>query len=187
MQHNSLKWYFPKATNMSGRGENDPQKELFPGDVYQTMIRESIQNSLDHHDSTSNEPVRVEYKLHKLATSDFPYLTEDLRNHIQSCYNISRADKFDRMLEVLKYPQFYLLEVADYNTIGMDYDYDNDNGRFKKFVRYTGDPNEVVGAGGSHGYGKITYFSVSEINSLIVSIIKPSYRRKKRFIKTFLV
>ena len=169
MQDNSLKWYFPKATNMSGRGENDPQKELFPGDIYQTMIRESIQNSLDHHNSTSNKPVRVEYKLHKLATSDFPYLTEDLRNHIQSCYNISKADKFKRMLDVLKYTQFYVLEVADYNTLGMDYDYDTDSGRFKKFVRYTGDPNVVVGAGVSHGYGKITYFSVSEINTLIVS------------------
>lgn len=169
MQDNNLKWYFPKATNMSGRGENDPQKELFPGDVYQTMIRESIQNSLDHHSLTTNEPVRVEYKLHKLKTSDFPYLKEDLRGHIQSCFNISKADKFKRMLDVLNSDKFYILEVADFNTLGMDYDYKADNGRFKKFVRYTGDPNEVVGAGGSHGYGKITYFSVSEINTLIVS------------------
>ena len=171
MSHDNLKWYFPKAMNVSGRGENDPQKELFPGDVYQTMIRESIQNSLDHPEPASCDPVRVEYRLRKVTTADFPYLKDDLREHIQSCYDISQADKFKRMLEVLKYPQFYLLEVADYNTIGMDYDYDNDNGRFKKFVRYTGDPNEVVGAGGSHGYGKITYFSVSEINTILVSSI----------------
>lgn len=173
MQHNSLKWYFPKAINMSGRGENDPQKELFPGDIFQTMVRESIQNSLDHPNPTNNKPVRVEYKLHKQATSDFPYLTEDLRNHILSCYKISNADKFKRMLDVLNCKQFYILEVADYNTLGMDYNYDTDDGRFKKFVRYTGDPNVAVGAGGSHGYGKITYFSVSEINSLIVSSMTP--------------
>lgn len=169
METNNLKWYFPKAMNVSGRGENDPQKELFPGDVYQTMIRESIQNSLDHPKKDSNVPVRVEYKLRKVESSQFPYLKDDLREHIQSCYNISHADKFEHMLKVLDANQFFMLEVADYSTIGMDYDYDTDSGRFKKFVRYTGDPNEAAGAGGSHGYGKITYFSVSEINTLIVS------------------
>ncbi len=165
----SLKWYFPKAENVSGRGENDPQKELFPGDPYQTMIRESIQNSLDHPIPGNKRPVRLEYKLHSHPTSEFDYLRKDLREHIESCYNLSKADKFDRMLKVLAEPQFYMLEVADYNTLGMDYDYESDKGRFKKFVRYTGDPNEVIGSGGSHGYGKITYFSISEINTLIVS------------------
>ena len=173
MNNNELKWYFPQARNVSGRGENDPQKELFPGDVYQTMIRESIQNSLDHPNSQYNNPVRVEYKLHKMDLSDFPYLKDDLRKHIQSCFDISHADKFKHMLDVLNGTHFYTLEVADYNTIGMDYDYNQDKGRFKKFVRYTGDPNEVSGAGGSHGYGKITYFSVSEINTIIVSSLTP--------------
>lgn len=169
MENTNLKWYFPQAENASGRGENDPQKELFPGDIFQTMIRESIQNSLDHPNHDSFYPVRVEYKLHKYATSEFEYFTNDLRNHIQSCYDISNADKFKRMLEVLRSPFFFMLEVSDYNTIGMDYDYKSDKGRFKKFVRYTGDPNDVAGSGGSHGYGKITYFSISEINTIIVS------------------
>ncbi len=169
MGNSSLKWYFPKAENVSGRGENEPQKELFPGDVYQTMIRESIQNSLDHPNQKVSKPVRVEYKLYKCSTDDYDYLKDDLREHIQSCFNLSQADKFKRMLEVLSLPSFYMLEVSDYNTIGMDYDYDTDSGRFKKFVRYTGDPNKIAGAGGSHGYGKITYFSVSEINTIIVS------------------
>ena len=169
MGNSSLKWYFPKAENVSGRGENEPQKELFPGDVYQTLIRESIQNSLDHPDQNASKPVRVEYKLYKCSTDDYDYLKDDLREHIQSCFNLSQADKFKRMIEVLSLPSFYMLEVSDKNTIGMDYDYDTDSGRFKKFVRYTGDPNKIAGAGGSHGYGKITYFSVSEINTIIVS------------------
>lgn len=169
MRNDILKWYFPQAKNVSGRGENDPQKELFPGDVYQTMIRESIQNSIDHPNPNSKEPVRVEYILRKMDASEFPYLKNDLKEHIQSCFDISKADKFKRMLEVLSADQFFTLEVSDYNTIGMDYDFEQDKGRFKKFVRYTGDPNEVSGSGGSHGYGKITYFSVSEINTIIVS------------------
>ena len=167
-----LQWYFPSAKNVSGRGENDPQKELFPGEAFQTMIRESIQNSLDHPDKKSGKPVRVEYSLHRYATSFYSFIGEgenNLKDHIESCFNLSKADKFKRMLEALKADYFYLLEVADYNTIGMDYNLAEDKGRFKKFVRYTGDPNEIAGSGGSHGYGKITYFSVSEINTIIVS------------------
>lgn len=169
MQDDNLKWYFPKAENVSGRGENDPQKELFPGDPCQTLIRESIQNSLDHPLPDGEEPVRVEFTLRKYTTDEFVIFNKDLREHIQSCYDISKADKFKRMLDVLKDQSFFMLEISDYNTIGMDYDYQSDKGRFKKFVRYTGDPNDVAGSGGSHGYGKITYFSVSEINTLIVS------------------
>ncbi len=56
----NLKWYFPKAENVSGRGENDPQKELFPGDIYQTMVRESIQNSIENPNQDKYSPVRIE-------------------------------------------------------------------------------------------------------------------------------
>ncbi len=171
MKDVNLKWHFPRAMNVSGRGENDPQKELFSSELYQTMIRESIQNSLDHFNPDSNNPVLVKYRLRKCRTIDFPYLKEGLHEHIKSCFDVSHADKFKRMLEVLESDKFYMLEVADYNTIGMDYDFTTDRGRFKKFVRYTGDPNDVDGSGGSHGYGKITYFSVSEINTIIVSSV----------------
>lgn len=167
MIDDNLEWYFPKAKNAFGRGENDPQKELFPGPVYQTLIRESIQNSLDH-PIDINIAVRVEYRIRNFPSNSFKGF-DKLREHIQSCYDTFRADKFKHMLEVLNAPVIYMLDVSDYNTIGMDYDYDSDAGRFKKFVRYTGDPNDNEGAGGSHGYGKITYFTISEINTIIVS------------------
>lgn len=176
MEDNLLKWYFPKAPNISGRGENDPQKELFMGDVFQMLVRESIQNSLDHpspNNKANKVPVRVEYKLRKYSTTCYPYFQKELLDHINSCYSIFKADRFKRMLEVLNSNSFYMLELADYNTLGMDYKYDYENntgsGRFYKFVRISGSPNDNVGAGGSHGYGKITYFSASEINTIIVS------------------
>lgn len=169
MKDTGLKWYFPKGMNIVGRGENDPQKELFPGKIMQTLVRESIQNSLDHPGKHANGPVRVEYKIRKFSSLDFENFIELRDLHILPCYNISQADKFKCMLEALKKNDIYMLDVADYNTTGMDYDYDTDKGNFKKFVRYTGDPNKDAGSGGSHGYGKIAYFSVSEINTIFVS------------------
>ena len=167
MIDNNLNWYFPKVKNAYGRGENDPQKELFPGPIYQTLIRESIQNSLDH-PNNDNIPVRVEYKIRSFSSEKLSAFKK-LRTHIQSCFDTSKADRFWHMLEVLDAPYISFLDVSDFNTIGMDYDYETDTGRFKKFVRYTGDPNDIEGTGGSHGHGKIAYFTISEINTIIVS------------------
>lgn len=172
MRDEHLKWHFLKDQNIPGRGENDPQKELFPGEVHQTLVRESIQNSLDHPDPQANGPVRVEYRIRKFPTAEFRCMNE-LRKHIQSCFDRTHADRFRSMLEAIDAPEMYVLDVSDYNTIGMDYDYESDSGRFSKFVRFTGDPNAVAGSGGSHGYGKITYFTLSEINTIIVSSMIP--------------
>lgn len=169
MKDTGLKWYFLSGRNIVGRGENDPQKELFPGKPMQTLVRESIQNSLDHPGKRANGPVRVEYKIRKFSAYDFANFEELRSLHIQPCYDISHADKFECMLAAMEKEEIYFLEVADYNTTGMDYDYDTDTGNFKKFVRYTGDPNKDSGSGGSHGYGKIAYFTISEINTILVS------------------
>lgn len=169
MRDTNLKWYFAQCECIAGRGENDSQRELFPGERYQTLIRESIQNSLDHHDVNCQKPVRVEYSIRRIPTSEFINLKE-LRGHIQKCCDETNgADRFASMLKAMESSQMCILDVADYNTVGMDYDNPNDQGRFKQFVRYTGDPNKQNGAGGSHGYGKITYFNMSEISTIIVS------------------
>ena len=173
MRDTNLKWYFAKCDCIAGRGENDSQRELFPGEVYQTLIRESIQNSIDHPDSSSSLPVRVEYTIRRFPTKEFGNL-EGLREHVQKCCDESGgADRFTSMLKALDNPELCILDVADYNTVGMDYDNPTDKGRFKQFVRYTGDPNKNKGAGGSHGYGKITYFNISEISTIIVSSMTP--------------
>lgn len=173
MRDTNLKWYFAKCDCIAGRGENDSQRELFPGEVYQTLIRESIQNSIDHPNPDSDKPVRVEYTIRRYPTGDFSNLS-GLREHIQKCCDESGgADRFTSMLRALNNPEMCILDVADYNTIGMDYDIPTDKGRFKQFVRYTGDPNKNKGAGGSHGYGKITYFNISEISTIVVSSMTP--------------
>lgn len=173
MRDSNLKWYFAECSCIAGRGENDSQRELFPGEVYQTLIRESIQNSLDHHDDKCANPVRVEYSVRQIPTSEYSNL-KDLRKHIQMCFDETNgADRFASMLTAIDNQSMRILDVADYNTIGMDYDNPTDKGRFKQFVRYTGDPNKQKGAGGSHGYGKITYFNISETSTIVVSSMTP--------------
>ena len=172
-----LKWYFSKSTNAGGRGVNDGLTDLFPGEPYANLIRESIQNSLDAHEEGNPNPVRVEYTIRDFLTAEFENLTS-LREHIQMCADeFSTVPKFKNMLEHIAESALSVLEVADYNTTGMDYDLESDSGKFRKFVRYAGDPNSDDGAGGSHGYGKITYFSLSDIKTIFVSSMFHKDRR----------
>ena len=167
MQDDNLKWYFAESKNAGGTGPNDAMTDLFPGGAYQNLIRESIQNSIDAKRDNSN-PVRIEFTLRLFESKDFPNLTK-LEEHITKCEEKTHSKKFKQMLEWIHKKEMVVLDVADYNTTGMDYDSLKDEGRFSKFVRYYGDPNSNSGAGGSHGYGKITYFNVSAIRTIIVS------------------
>ena len=171
MRDSNLKWYFAESKNGGGTGVNDGLTDLFSGGTLQDLVRESIQNSLDA--KAKDQPfVRVEYNLRTFPTVEFPNFLE-LKSHIVKCdkryYPNSR---FQQMLEYIESPIMQVLEVADYNTTGMDFYYDeegNEKGKFSKFVRISGDPNSDQGAGGSHGYGKITYFKMSGIKTIFVS------------------
>ena len=167
MRDENLKWYFSTSKNAGGTGPNDAMTDLFPGGAYQNLMRESIQNSIDAKRDDS-EHVRIEFTLRKFASSDFPNLLK-LKDHIIKCEERTHSKKFQQMLEWIDKDEMVVLDVADYYTTGMDYDGIKDEGRFSKFVRYFGDPNSNTGAGGSHGYGKITYFNVSAIRTILVS------------------
>lgn len=167
MRDANLKWYFAESKNGGGKGVNDGLSDLFSGGGFQDLIRESIQNSLDA--KAEGEPyVRVEYRLRSFPVADFPNLL-GLKEHIEACNEKYPGSKFQQMLQCLESPTMQVLDIADFNTIGMDYDSETDSGRFSKFVRYSGDPNSDSGAGGSHGYGKITYFKISGIKTILVS------------------
>ena len=167
MKDDNLKWYFAKSKNAGGTGPNDALTDLFPGGAYQNLMRESIQNSIDAMREDS-EHVRVEFTIRTFEANKFPNLLK-LEDHITKCEERTHSIKFKQMLEWIHKKEMVVLDVADYYTTGMDYDNIKDEGRFSKFVRYYGDPNSNSGAGGSHGYGKITYFNVSAIRTILVS------------------
>lgn len=173
MNNNQYKWYFATIANGSGKGVNDGLTDLFSGDIYQNLMRESIQNIIDARlkpaPGEKALPARVVFRLKKYNCEDFTDVLT-LKKHIDICVEkYPSASKFASMQERMKQKEMYMLEVADYNTTGMDYDEPTDTGKFRKFVRYAGDPNSDDDAGGSHGYGKITYFNMSGIKTILVS------------------
>ena len=170
-------WHF--AQQLGGRedGPNDPMQENFKKTPYASLIRESIQNSLDVVLDKDN-PVRMEFSIGSFNANNYPNFF-DLRRHIEGCIahyknNQDAIQTYQPMIEFLdglgKYDKLYYIKVSDYNTLGMEYVKGNTELPFYAFVRAAGVSSKSdATAGGSFGYGKAAYFYISPLRTILVS------------------
>ena len=166
-----LKWFF-ETTKNTFSGANDPIHETFRANPYYSIVRESIQNSMDVLlDET--KPVVVKFETISINQAEHPELFT-LRVHIESCLafhqgNRQAEDLYGGMLRYLdENPSIKILKVSDYNTTGMQYD---SNDHLCPFTSFMGEgiSSKSSGAGGSFGFGKGAYYVPSELRTILVS------------------
>lgn len=170
-------WHFAKQPEASQDvGPNNAAAEHFTATPYPSLIRESIQNSLDVVLDKS-QPLRMKFEFGKLRTKTFESFY-DLRSHIAgvvSLYKEKAKPQYEEMLNCfdLLYNGQRVVEyikVSDYNTKGMDYK--PDDSPFHAFVRAVGlTVKEEESSGGSFGFGKAAYFLMSPIHTILVSTL----------------
>ncbi|SDO35864.1 hypothetical protein SAMN04487900_11711 [Prevotella communis] len=177
------RWHFGLE---SGREQlSDPMSDHFRDDLYTSLVRESIQNSLDAA-ADNKEPVRVEFKYKSLNSWDFPNFF-GLRDHIKGCidyYGNKAKAVYSPMLKAFPEDdglkrQIPYLRVADYNTKGMSYTPGNTESTFYAFVRAIGvTVKDDSGArGGSFGYGKAAYYKMSPFSTVFISTMDTNLHR----------
>ena len=176
------RWHFGKETGREQLG--DPMSEHFKDDLYTSLVRESIQNSLDAINGLA--PVRVEFSYKQINSRDFPNFFT-LRNHIKGCidyYGDDAKKTYQHMLD--DFPEnnglkqaIPYLRVADYNTKGMTYKEGDTKSTFYAFVRAIGvTVKDLTGArGGSFGYGKAAYYKMSPFSTVFVSTMDTNQHR----------
>ena len=142
----NCQWHFAEQLGGADIGPNEAMSENFKKNRYASLIRESIQNSLDAVDDV-NEPVTVSFQFKKMDANRFPNFFE-LREDIIGCINFysgnqNAKEKYQPMLEYVS--QFAkqeatmpYLAISDYNTKGMDYQADDTNCPFYAFVQSIG-------------------------------------------------
>lgn len=168
-------WHFAKQSDASQDvGPNNAAAEHFTATPYPSLIRESIQNSLDVVlDKT--QPLRMKFEFGKLRSNTFESFYQ-LRSHIAgviSLYKDKAKPQYEDMLECFdtvynRQSVVEYIKVSDYNTKGMDYK-PNDS-PFHAFVRAVGlTVKEDESSGGSFGFGKAAYFLMSPIHTVLVS------------------
>ena len=153
--------------------------ELFKKEPYESLVRESIQNSLDAVQDRS-KPVHVVFRWKRLTEANCPGLFS-IRDHFQECINFwnnqPAKDKFEpkiRYIDENAVGGMFCLEVSDSNTSGMDYRPEDHSCPFYSFVRSAGNSSKAMNsAGGSYGFGKAAYYNVSRISTVLVSTQTP--------------
>lgn len=170
----NCEWHFEKQPQAAQDiGPNNAAEAYFADTPYPSLIRESIQNSLDVVKDKS-QPVRMKFEFGKLRTKSFDNFYK-LREHIAGAYKLygKKAEQYKTMLEKFDMTYnnqnvIYYIKVSDFNTIGMDYK--PDDSPFYAFLRALGyNVKTDDAAGGSYGFGHSAFFVMSPIHTILVS------------------
>ena len=181
----NCKWYFADQPNGQEVGPNNAMEQSFKTHPYASLVRESIQNSLDAVLDKS-EPVVVKFSFMEMQGVDYPEFFE-LQHHIQGCLdyfpnNHNARVTYGEMRKLFEGNKYHdhlgFIRVSDYNTKGMTYEDGNTDTPFYAFVRSAGvTVKEDSSAGGSFGFGKAAYYLLSPINTIIVSTCTEDYKK----------
>ena len=156
-------WFFPIAEGGTKYGLNDSGVETFLDDTLESLVRESIQNSLDAKNDYTNKPVLVEFRFDEISSDDIPgkdYLENEYLNKIRKSWKIEDNEfKYTKDIDnLLKKSKVPILCISDFNTTGLeDINWDS-------LIKETGVSSKSDhGASGSKGIGKYAPFAASDL------------------------
>ena len=133
------------------------------------MVREVLQNSLDH-PIAGLDSVQVEFKLIHLRPDDFG--ADQLKRHIAASLeevklnqDAETIDRYERMLAAVSKLQVPCLAIIDTGTSGLRGE------NWRNLIFREGIPPNSLGQtkGGSFGFGKNAPFNLSDCNTVIYS------------------
>jgi hypothetical protein len=170
-------WHFPTNAHGKRPGFNDAGIDIFHGDPVGSLVRESIQNSLDakHPDSTS---VRVAFTLNEMDESS-RRIADDLEPALQ--LGLQKAKKkvdpkadffYSRALQIVgKKAGRTVLGIHDFGTLGLTGTTDDtldERSSWLALVKGSGDTvKQSAGAGGSYGHGSSAPLALSNFRSVL--------------------
>ena len=163
-----MKWNFNNLrVGDEKQGIRDGDMSDFNKTHYKSVVRESIQNSLDARDDKT-VPVVVNFSFFKLDKSYLNGFTE-IESHIKNCINFSKNEDdkefIESMISSFERDEYSCMEVADFNTIGMELQTTYDSFANSRNIS----DKKFKGSAGSKGMGKAVYFASSYLHSILVS------------------
>ena len=168
-------WQFPRNEANEIEGPNNSGIANFLTSRKDSVIRESVQNSLDAQ-ADMNRPVRVEFALVRIPTTSFKAdgLLPSLNASIESPHNEGHhVDQFKRGRSLIDRAiggSLQCLRIIDSNTTGAD-DIPRSNGapsKWEALTKGTGsNAKDQRDAAGSFGLGKFAAFAASDLQMVL--------------------
>ena len=176
MRNRTQAWRFAPTMGGTEQGTNPGQQHFAP-DPLRAMVRETIQNSLDHHQE-GLPPVEVIYELNELDSGDIA--AHELAKHAGYCLkevqdNPEARGQYEGMLRLLRQPRITCLAIIDRNTTGLQ-DENWENLILREGVATEGGK---VARGGSFGFGKNAPFNLAGASAVIYSTRYLDVRKKR--------
>lgn len=169
--------YFKERGYDDIQGPNDPVINTFNADFTESLVRESIQNSLDAAAEPNNPdmPVKVKFGFGVIKKDELSCLFE-LKEHAEACLDKWKTkprtqEIYEPMIKLLDHDEISTIEVTDWNTTGMSNLPDKNGDKvFEIFTQSTGvDVKSGANSAGSFGFGKAAFFLMSPIRTILVS------------------
>jgi len=143
-------------------------------DQFQTVIRESVQNSWD----ARLEGKAPEYHL-RLRTLNREQVSILIDNVFHDLPDEPADDRENRIQDIVKRGcELRVLELCDFNTSGLggpvnpeEVEEEGESPDFVDFFRNIGTPRDTHHGGGTYGYGKSSLFSFSRCNTIVVDSV----------------
>lgn len=173
-----LTWRFPINDADEIEGPNDAGLAHFMSDRQESVIRESIQNSLDAC-ANPNKPVKVSIEQSRIPTAHFG--SDDLANSLQAAAESpdneeEYARQFAEGVKQLKRignGSMQCLRIVDSNTTGAD-DKPRSKGapsKWNALTKGTGsNAKDQKDAAGSFGIGKFAAFAATNLRTVLYSV-----------------
>ncbi len=170
-------WHFPTNAHGKRPGFNDAGIDIFHGDPVGSLVRESIQNSLDAKDRHS-PLVRVAFTLDEMD-AEARQIADGLEPALQ--LGLQKAKKksdpkavffYSRALQIVgKKAGRTVLGIHDFGTVGLTGTTDDtvdERSSWLALVKGSGDTvKQSAGAGGSYGHGSSAPLALSSFRSVL--------------------
>ncbi len=167
----SLSLYSERYGASGNIGENFRRLLGAPShDALQTLIRESLQNISDA--AKLSQGPEIEINIRSLDRDEKKAIAEKFFSELPTA---DAADSRARLQEFLGRDNPIVLEICDFNTIGLAgpvradrIRIEDDKTDFIDFLRNIGTPRDTHLGGGTYGFGKVSLYRMSQCSSIIV-------------------
>lgn len=165
----TIGWNFPLNIGGSNDGFNNAGMYHFKMNKWDSLARETIQNSTDAKSKLNDGPVRVVFKMHSLPAENFPNI-DQFHQILKLCADSSQQNAkassfFQKALYTVSQPEINFLQISDYGTKGVNGSREEDQ-EWDSLVKSTGTSHKKGGAGGSYGIGKHAPFACSLLHTV---------------------
>lgn len=169
---------FASTGNIAGEGFGNLLGRPTLG-IVQTVMRESIQNSIDAARLGSGPSVMI--RVRTLREDELAVLRSDVFTQLPE-----ERESRSKLGKCLAGPSVRVMEICDFNTTGLggplsaDIPADRESPDFVNFVRNVGVPRDTDQGGGTYGYGKTMLYAMSGCATILLDTMTSHRGLKER-------